>query len=63
MKNLTPARAVVLAIPFAMAIAACGGGGGDNGSAATTTTPDTAGPMTSDFDALDRAFATFNSAN
>ena len=47
MKKFTPARAVVLAIPFAMAIAACGGGGGgDNGSAATTTTPDTAGPTT-----------------
>jgi S1-C subfamily serine protease len=44
MKKFPPARAVVLAIPFAMAIAACGGGGGDNGSAATTTTPDTAGP-------------------
>ncbi len=46
MKKFTPARAVVLAIPFALAIAACGGGGGDNGSAAPSTTPDTAAPTT-----------------
>ncbi len=46
MKKFTPARAVVLAVPFAMAIAACGGGGGDNGSSATTTTPNSAGPTT-----------------
>jgi serine protease Do len=44
MKKLTPARALVLALPFAMAIAACGGGGGDNGNAATTTTPATVAP-------------------
>jgi serine protease Do len=46
MKKFTPGRAVVLAIPFALALAACGGGGGDNGSAAPSTTPDTAGPTT-----------------